>query len=202
MAVTWGLRQTKIDDDQDKFLNKLVQFLAKSPVAHINFQPFEFTEKEKEYIVFYEAKKKFYQAHNLKKGSSISEEDSLNIEKLSVKDSVFIIYVNKHVNDSMIFTMQDKCYRLVGKEFVSNKLKQLEKSRKETILAYFKQNYIEKQVHFLAKQTVIPRNGFTYYKISYKGEIPADLKESYEKLLEIDSEPPRKKYFNFRHKSK
>ncbi|MCD6018761.1 MAG: hypothetical protein K0S53_1882 [Bacteroidetes bacterium] len=200
MAITWDLRQAKLDDDQDKFLNNLAQFLGKSPVAHINFQPFEFTEKEKEYILFYEAKKKFYLANDGKKGSQISEEDSINIEKISVKDSAFILYVSKHVKDSMIFTMQEKCYLMVGKSFVSNKLKQLEKSRKETITAYFKQNYVDKQVHFLEKKTVIPRNGFTYYKITYKGEIPADLKEAYDKLMEIDSEPPREKYFKFRHR--
>jgi hypothetical protein len=202
MAITWKLRQSKVDDDQDRFLNKLGDFLGKSPVAHINLQPYEFTEKEKEYILFYEAKKKYYLANDGKKGSQISEEDSINIEKIPVKDSAFVLYVNKQIKDSMIFTMQEKCYRLVGRSFINNKLKNLENARKESIMAYFKQRYIEKQVHFLEKKTVIPKNGFTYYKITYKGDIPEDLKESYEKLMEIDSEPPRKKYFNFRHKSK
>lgn len=202
MALTWKLRQSKLDDDQDKFINKIVSFLDKSPVAHITIQPFEFTEKEKEYILFFEAKKKFYLAHNGKKSAALSEEDSTNIERISVKDSAFILYVNKHVKDSMIFTMQGKCSLLIGKGVLNKKLHQLEKTRKERVMNYFKEKYIEKQVHFLEKESVTPRNGFTYYKINYKGEIPEDLKEAYEKLNEIDSEPPRDKYFNFRHKSK
>ncbi|MDF2449035.1 MAG: hypothetical protein K0R26_1539 [Bacteroidota bacterium] len=202
MAVTWPLRQAKPDDDQDKFLNKLALFLGKSPVAHLNFQPYEFTDKEKEYILFFEAKKKFYLANDGKKGKVISEEDSINIERISVKDSAFILYVNERVKDKMIFTMQEKCYHLVGNSIINARLKQLETARKESILSYFKKLYVEKQVHFLEKKSVIPKNGFTYYKISYKGDIPEDLKESYDKLLEIDSEPPRKKYFDFRHKSK
>lgn len=200
MAITWRLRQAKIDDEQERFLNKLTDFLGKSPIANINLQPFEYTEKEKEYILFYEAKKKFYLANDGKKGSQISEDDSLNIEKMSAKDSLFVSYVNKNVKDTMMFTMQEKCYSLLGQSFVNNKLKQLQSARKESIMAYFKLKYLEKQVHFLENKTVIPRNGFTYYKITYKGDMPADLKESYDKLMEINSEPPRKKYFNFRNK--
>ncbi|MES2565875.1 MAG: DUF748 domain-containing protein [Bacteroidota bacterium] len=200
MALTWKLRQTKVDDDQDKFLNKMVKFLGKSPVANITFQPFEFTEKEKEYILFFEAKKKFYLANDGKKGRSVSEEDSTNIERLPVKDSAFILYVNKHVKDTMIFTLQEKCYKLLGRAFINNKLKLLEKQRKDAILSYFKEAYIEKQVHFLEKKSVTPRNGFTYYKINYKGEIPEDLKEAYDKLMEIDQEPPRDRYFKFRRR--
>lgn len=202
MAITWDFRQAQINNDQEKFLKKLADFLSKSPVSHIDLKPFEFTEKEKEYILFYEAKKKFYLATDGKKGSQISEEDSINIERISVKDPAFIQYVNKHVKDTMIFTMQEKCYRLIGISFVNNKMNQLEKSRKESILTYFKEKYIDKQIHFHEKKTVIPKNGFTFYKITYKGEVPGDLKESYDKLMEIDSEPPRKKYFKFRHNSK
>ena len=102
----------------------------------------------------------------------------------------------------MIFTMQGKCSRLIGKGFVNKKLQQLEKTRKEIIMNYFKEKYIEKQVHFLEKQSVTPRNGFTYYKINYKGEIPEDLKKAYDKLNEIDSEPPRDKYFKLRRRIK
>ena len=43
-------------------------------------------------------------------------------------------------------------------------------------------------------ETVIPYNGFSLYKIEYKGEIPKELKKAYDELDELNEEKPRSKF--------
>lgn len=201
LTLKWELRQTQLDDDQDNLLSKIVRVLKENPQANITIHPQQYAEKEKEYILFFEAKKKYFLSHDGKKGNSISEDDSLTIEKMSIKDSTFIRYLNRAIKDSMIFTVQDKCYLLVGKALIDKKYKNQVQERKLIVKNYFKEGEVEKQVHFIEADNVVPRNGYSFYKINYKGEMPESLKEAFEKLYEIDSKPPRKKYFRFRKRS-
>lgn len=198
LTLKWKMRQINLEKEQDKFLVKMGKFLKENPEANISIQPKIYTEKEKEYILFFEAKKKYFLSNDGKKGNSLSEDDSLAIEKMSIKDSTFIRYLNRAIKDTMIFTVQEKCYLLVGRSKVNTIYKNLGIQRKEKVLFYFKENETDKQVHFREEDQVVPRNGFSFYKIEYKGEMPESFKEAFDKLNEIDSEPPRKKYFLFR----
>ncbi len=72
-----------------------------------------YANKEKEYILFFEAKKIFYLLTNNINARSFNEEDSEKVDKMSAKDSVFVQYLNKQVNDSMLFTIQEKCSVLI-----------------------------------------------------------------------------------------
>ena len=48
----------------------------------------------------------------------------------------------------------------------------------------------------------LPFNGFSYYKIDYKGDIPKSLEKAYERINELNNEPPRKKFKGIRDKNK
>src|SRR5207237_3002002 len=119
---------------------------------------------------------------------------SEKVSKMSVKDSLFIRYINKHINDSLLFTMQDKCSKLVGTEIVNERFKQLNAEREKVFLSYFQKIGVEKRIKMNEAETVVPYNGFSFYKIEYKGEIPKALTKAYEKILEMNDETPRKKY--------
>ena len=54
----------------------MVDFLIKNPDASINVYPQQYAIKEKEYILFFEAKKKYFLMTNNKNAGSFSEEDS------------------------------------------------------------------------------------------------------------------------------
>ncbi|MEO8759729.1 MAG: hypothetical protein ABI388_01845, partial [Bacteroidia bacterium] len=58
----------------------------------------------------------------------------------------------------------------------------------------FKDKKVDNQVRFAAAQDVIPYNGFSFYKIKYKGEFPTSLLEAYQKLDEFNDEAPRNKF--------
>jgi hypothetical protein len=201
LILNWKMRQCSLLPLQDKFIKKMADFLAKNPEASITAYPKEYTEKEKEYILFYEAKKAYYLSVNHVDTRSFNEEDSEKVDKMSVKDSLFVRYLNKQVNDSLIFTIQEKCSVIIDSAIVDKKLNHLMKQREMAFLAYFKDRKIEKQVTFSASETVIPYNGFSYFKIDYKGEIPSSLTRAYHKMNELNDEKPRKKFEAARQKS-
>jgi hypothetical protein len=200
LSLKWQMRSSSLSRSQEKFLDKMVDFLMENPDATINVHPQLYSTKEKEHILFYEAKKKFYMSYNNIKIPSLSEKDSLRINKMSVKDSLFVRYVNKHSHDPLLFTMQDKCANLIHSSQINNEYKTLNNNRKAAFLKFFKEKGLEKRVHFLKKKTVVPFNGFSFYKIEYKKEFPESLMKAYEKMDELNKEKPRKKYFEKRTK--
>ncbi len=197
LSLNWSLRQSTLRSTQEKFVNKIADFLKSDPAANIEVRPFQYVEKEKEYILFFEAKKKYFLSLNNK--TFTTDDDSLNIDKLSPKDSVFVKYLDRYTKDSMLFTVQEKCYRLVGASLVNRKYDELVKERERLFLEYFSKNKTDKQVKLLANENTIPFNGFSYFKIKYTGDIPESLMKAYEKLNDLNDETPRDKYQKFRN---
>ena len=138
---------------------------------------------------------------NNKNARAFSEADSEAVDKMSVKDSSFVRYLSKQTNDSMLFTIQDKCAKIIDSAVVNNKFKQLNKARYDAFMAYFKQKEVEKQVKIHTAKNTIPYNGFSFYKIEYKGEFPESLLKAYQKMNELDNEIPRKKFEKERKKN-
>ncbi|MCY7408908.1 MAG: DUF748 domain-containing protein [Chitinophagales bacterium] len=194
ISLSYAMRQTILSHDQEKFLNKISDFLKKNPDASISVIPFYYTEKEKEYILFFEAKKKYFFSLKENRGEVMTESDSLFINKMSQKDLLFLRYLNNHVNNAMLFTVQDKCYQLIGAELVNKKFAQLETSREKIFQQYFKENGTDKQVKILSKENTIPFNGFSFLKIKYESDFPETLMSAYENLRELNTEPIRTKY--------
>jgi hypothetical protein len=194
LTLKWEIRQSTILPAQKKFIEKMADFLLKNPYASITVYPQQYELKEKEYIMFFEAKKKYFLVTNNKKAQSFSKEDSARVDKMSVKDSLFVHYLNRHIKDSLIFTIQEKCTRIIDSAFINGKFKQLNIERENAFISYFKKRELGKRVKISQGENVIPYNGFSFYKIEYKGEFPESLIKSYQLMNELNNEAPRKKF--------
>ncbi|MFN0031386.1 MAG: DUF748 domain-containing protein [Flavobacteriales bacterium] len=194
LSLKWGMRQSTLEPQQERFLREMADFLKKTPSALITINPQYYEIKEKEMILFFEAKKKFYLTTNKGSGKTFNEADSVRVSKMSVKDSLFVRYLNKQISDSLIFTIQGKCAQLIDSKAVETKFQQLNDERERLFMSYFKDESAEKQVKFSAAKSTIPYSGFSFYKMEYKGELPNDLARAYEKMNELDNKEPRKKF--------
>ena len=201
LTLTWETRQTSLRKNQDKFIDKIADFLKNTPNASITVQPMIYTEKEKEYVLFFEAKKKYFLMTHNKTAASFTDDDALFVERMSVKDSDFVHYLNKRFGND-VFTIQQKCMEFVGSGIVNTNYNQLVKDREQLFRQFFKDNGTENRVKILSSQSTIPFNGFSFYKIKYNGEVPESLTDAYEKIDEINEEKPRRKYLIKRKRNK
>jgi hypothetical protein len=194
ISLKWEKKQSNLSADQEKFIDKMGDFLAKSPNAEISVYPLQFAVKEKEYILFFEAKKKFFLETNNKNSGSFSSQDSEKVDKMSIKDPFFVKYLNKHITDSLNYTIQGKCAGIIDSAFINRKYDQLNKERQIAFMLSFKKRKVDDRVKILKGQNVIPYNGFSFYKVEYKGDFPESLIKAYNQLNELDNEAPRKKF--------
>lgn len=200
-SLKWEMRTDLLNKSQENFLKKLAKFLEKNPNTFITITPHQYTIKENEYILFFEAKKKYFVAKNLKNTKAFSKEDSIKVNKMSIKDSLFVKYLDGKINSTMVFTIQDKCLLFVGKEHVNFKLHQLNAARKKVFVSYFKEKEVESQLKIKSIESIIPYNGFSFYKIEYKGEIPSALESAYNRMNDLNNEEPRNKFKKDRKKT-
>jgi hypothetical protein len=194
LTIKWAMHSSKLTSTQEDFMNKMVNFLVKNPDASITITPQVYTLKEKEYILLSEAKKKYYLLLHHIKADAFTSADSEKVIKMSVKDTLFIKYLRKLVNDSLVFTIQEKCSRIIDSSFVNNELIKLNVERKKVFLAYFEKKKVDKQIHFSKAENVIPYNGFSFYKIYYSGETPEPLIKAYNQMSELNDKAPREKF--------
>jgi hypothetical protein len=201
-AFKWQMRHSTMTSLQKKFVEKMADYMAKNSSEYMVVSPQLYTAKEKEYILFFEAKKKYYLSTHPEKVQNFSEDDSIYVDKMSVKDSSFVHYLNKFLPKAPIFTIQEKCSHVVTPAFVDARLAQLNKARENVFISYFKEKGVGNRVKFNTPQNVIPYNGFSYFKIDYKGELPDYLVQAYKKIDELNNEVPREKYEKERGKIK
>ena len=149
--------------------------------------------KEQEYILLFEAKKKYYRAANFKNVAAFDEKDSVAVDKMSIRDAGFIQYLHTHTKGKQVFTIQEKCARLIPASVVNAKAEKSMRQRASNFMAYFREKGVEKQIKISKVENVIPYNGFSYYKITYQGEVPPGLLKAYRQLNELNNEDPRKK---------
>jgi hypothetical protein len=194
LTLKWQMRQNSLFEEQEEFIENIAEFLEKSRDAVLAVHPNEYAMKEKEYILFYEAKKKYYSEKNHKSLESLSKEDEETIDKMSVKDSLFVDYLNHHLKDSLVFTIQEKCYSIIDSSHVNNQYAKLMQERKESFMANFKKYKVDDRVKISKTDVVVPYNGFSFYKIEYNGDYPEDLIKAYQKINELDNKAPRKKF--------
>jgi hypothetical protein len=194
LNMKWALQESTLTSDQEKFISKMAEFLQKTPSASININPIHYAQKEREYILFFEAKKKFFLANNKSGSKTFTKEDSVHVEKMSIRDEAFISYLDKQVNDALLFTVQHKAAQLIAQSLVNSKFAELKQAREDAFLSIFKKMGIDKQVTFSKGNDEIPFNGFSFYDIVYEGEYPDYLTKAYDKMNEMNSEIPREKY--------
>lgn len=199
-SLKWTMGEFSMEKDQQKFLRTLAEYLYETPYAHITITPMEYTEKEKEYVLFFAAKKKYYLS--LRKNSLFNEDDSLTVNNLNIKDPLFVKYLTNYCNNPMLFTTQEKCHAYIGEAEIKKKLLHLRKQREKEFRAYFIKNKTNGRVVLNSVENKIPYNGFSFYKIEYDKGIPESLNEAYERMAELNSKSPRKKYQLERRKNK
>lgn len=200
LTLKWPTRSSLLEGSQERFIKRMARFLVENPNASISVQPQLYTSKEKESILLFEAKKKYCQAIHLGKNHAFDEDDSISINKMSIKDSVFVRYLNKQIKGKLIFTTQEKCAQLIDSAIVNAKYNRLNSERAHIFTSYFEDKEVAKQVKIQANESTIPYNGFSFYKITYQGEIPEELLEAYREMHELNDLSPREKFKKARRK--
>ena len=194
LTLKWEMHKTDLDKTQERFIKKMVAFLKKNPDAIILVHPQLFIRKEKEYILLFEAKKNYYLVLHHKNSNSFNSDDSTLVENMSIKDTHFVHFLNYRIKDPLIYTVQEKSSILLGSRKVDKKIVLLNKEREKVFLDIFREKGVEKQVKFTSIHHVIPFNGYSYYKITYKGEFPESLLKAHRKMNELNNKEPRKEY--------
>src|SRR5205823_4127430 len=128
---------TKLRPMQEKFVNRMADFLKKNPETSLSISSLPYDEKEKENILLFEAKKKYFLQAGDSNNKILNEEDSVFVDKMSVKDSLFIHYLDKTPGAAGMFTMQEKCCAIITIGMVDRRFNQLKKERKDAFMSYF-----------------------------------------------------------------
>lgn len=199
LTIKWKIRQTTLDRNQQKFIIRIADFLKKDTTATLDVYPMQYAEKEKESILLFESKKKYYMGINKK--NILSKDDSLKVEMMSIKDSLFVKYLDKYCHDSMLFTIQEKSVQFIGNDIVNRKYKQLNNEREATFLYHFKDKGVEKCIKIKTAENTIPYNGLSFYKIVYNKEFPKSLMDDYQQINELNNKAPRNKFKKEREKN-
>lgn len=198
LTVKWRMREKDISKDQEDFLKRISKFLEDNHDAYLTVQPVYHEAKEKENILLFEAKKKYFLNSKGNNLAPLSKGDSAKVEKMSSKDKDFLKYLDSTLKNPEFLTLQEKCYKFIGKEDIEKQYKLLEEERKKAFLAFFEPNKTANRIEVLKTKSEVPFNWFSYYQIEYKGEVPEALKEAFQKLYQVNSEPPRRKFFRLR----
>ncbi len=198
--VKWELRQRTLRPVEERFLTRLSAFLRKNKEASISVYPITYAEREKEYILFFETKKKYFLLMRNKDRTTFTREDSLDVEKMSVKDPAMVHFLGKNLSDTVMFTLPEKCINFVGKKIVHERFDQMLSQRDSSFISYFKKNGTSHQVKIHKSVNSIPYDGFSYFKLSYDRDIPRSLAKAYERMIELNQEESRKKYMDYRAK--
>jgi hypothetical protein len=194
LALTWNTRSSELSNQQERFIEKIADFLEKNREAIITVSPQHYALKEKEYILFFEAKKKYFLSTHPGNVNSFSEADSITVSKMSIKQPAFVAYLKKQVNDSMLFTIQEKCAGVINASLVNSKFEKLNKERVKEFRQHFDYKKVGNRLNFSAGENTIPYNGFSFYKIDYEGEFPESLTKAYLQMNELNDASPRKQY--------
>ncbi|MDD3890786.1 MAG: hypothetical protein PHE03_00595, partial [Bacteroidales bacterium] len=184
----------QLHKEQKAFIKDIADHLLKNPDASIEIFPIRYTEKEKEYIGYFEAKKEYFLETNGKNHQLFSSGDSIKVSKMSIKDSLFIEYLNEQVKNVMLFTIQEKCNSYIGQANIDAKLDQLSKVREDIVMRHFKKNGVATRVKIHPIENTRPYNGFSFYKIVYKGQIPSSLIDAHQKMDKLNTQLLRKKH--------
>jgi hypothetical protein len=195
LNLKWSMRQRELNGEQIDFVQALAKYLKMNPSAGITVFAQDYALKEKEQILFFEAKKKYFLS-TTGEGKVFSSGDSMTVNKMSVKDPAFMQTLKKGsgAGDTLMFTIQDKCRYYVGKADVDAIYKRLLKERQDHFRQYFIATGTISRMNFHSSTDSVPYNGFSGYKITYRGVAPPSVQRAYESMHTFDSKRMRKKY--------
>lgn len=194
MTLKWDMQKSNLIKTQERFISKIIDFLKDNKEAIIRVTPKNYSIKEKEFVLLHEAKKKYYLNTKGKTESNFSSDDSVEVAKMSIKDANFLKYLDSQVKDKLLFSVQQKAAVMIKPELVDARYNALNKARITKFLSYFEEEKVQNQVKINKNVSEIPFNGFSYYDIEFKGEIPDYIQDAFEKMEELDNSKPREKY--------
>ncbi|MEX2484080.1 MAG: DUF748 domain-containing protein [Brumimicrobium sp.] len=200
LSMQWGMQEHKLTSTQEKFIEKMIEFLEDNPDAHITVAPQNYLVKEQELILLFEAKKRYFLDKHDMKSDAFSEKDSIQVQKMSIKDEAFVKYLNTHVASDKLFTVQHKASHLIKQSWVNQRYGELLDARQATFLSLFKEEKLDDRVKFLANKNLVPYNWFSFYEITYEGDFPDYLREAHKDMDELDDLSPREQYQDKREK--
>jgi hypothetical protein len=198
MSITWPLFGVNISKSETKFIRRLSRFLKENPTAKLKVKPLIYSEKEKEYILFYYAKKMFYLSKNQISMTNFYSSDSLSVERINNKDTLFVEFLKKKIKNEQIHTVQEMCTLLIHSEKVNHEFDALSRKRKSAFLAQFIDDKVTSQIQFLKSNSVVPYNGYSFFELDISGEIPPSLLEAYKHINLVNDEKPRLNYIKDR----
>lgn len=199
-VLRWEMRQSSLSRDQEEFMEMLSHFLLEHPHTVLSIDQSVYVEKEKEYIALFEAKKQYYLHRSGRSNPYLTAAEERAIEEMSIKDSLFIRFLNARVHQPLLFTVQEKCYALIGGKNVEAQFRQLLKDRERSFLNYFGSKELAARIKIKPMEDKIPYNGFSSYRIDYHGALPGELQQAMEKMDELNNEKPRAKFKKDREK--
>jgi len=194
LTLKWNMRQTELSAKQKSFIKTMAEFLDENKTSTLNVYSTVYSLKEKEQILFFAAKKKYFLS--TKRNNDFTKDDSIKVEMMSIKDPKFMHTLKKGsgAGDTLMFTIQDECYHYVGNSEVIHKYKEMMGRRDKVFQDFFVSNGTIERLKFHSDNTSVPYNGFSNYKIVYEGDVPHTLKRAYKAMHEFDSEGLRKRY--------
>ncbi|MBA3663073.1 MAG: DUF748 domain-containing protein [Bacteroidetes bacterium] len=193
-SFNWERQKATLESHQQKFVKELADYLKEFPDKKLNITSILYHEKEKEYILFFEAKKLYYAALQKLKIKALTKDDTLAIDRISIRDSLFMHYLSARAGKASGLTIQDKCTALVGDNRVNNLFNSLINERRKAFMAYFDGDKIAGRINFKNAGMKIPYNGLSFYKIEYEGEWPEKLRSAYMRMSRLNSERPRSEF--------
>ena len=198
LSIKWEANSAELGKDSYKFLGSVVEFLDDNKNAKIEIIPRMFEEREKEVLLLYEAKRRFYLGYKRIGLQKFTSADSLAVVNLSSKDPLFMQWLDQQVSDSLLFTVQHKSLNLVGEKRVQDLYKQLVKSRKANFLSVFPKEFHNRLI-FKDVDEREPFNGISLFELSYEGEFPEKLRKGYINYRNLNDDLPRE-YFKEKRK--
>ena len=193
LNLKWELNSPQLPENSGRFVERLARFAEENPKAVLHIQPIVHEGKEKEAIVFYEAKKAYYLQKVGKSKKSFGEGDSISVEKLPNKDPGFVAYLNKHITDKLLFTVQHKSLNVVGENRVEAAYERLMANRKRDFLRRFDPK-LHRQLDFAPVKNMVPFNGYSLFEISYEGDFPEALRKDYNQYQDLNDDLLRKRF--------
>jgi hypothetical protein len=200
MTLKWGTGKKTLERKQERSIAHMRQFLEKNPGASITVTPQFYAAKEMEYILFFQAKSRYYLQARGRTGKHLTVPDLSRIEKMSIKDSMFIQYLNKHSGAEGLHTVQEKCSQFVDASLVDSEYELLNKERAANFLEHFPDKGLAQRIKFVGAEDVVPYNGFSFYQFTYEGGNPEFLLAANHLIDRSNSVAPRKEFRDRRAK--
>lgn len=190
LRISWKPLSAKLSDDDRKFAERMARFLSDHPEARLEVQPVVYMDLEMQYLSEYLSAKKYALQKGRWKG-----EDSLRLVQELRGDSDFVKAIDQFQH---VYSTKQNMMRYAGLRQVHQHYRQLQEVRKQEFLSAFGEGTARNRVTFLKHKDRMPFNGFSEYRISYKGNIPEDLRTAFEELQHYNDRSPRDRFKRFR----